>query len=226
MNGEIIRLQDVRKYYDTGPERLEIIRGVSTVIEPGSIIIITGESGSGKSTLLNMIGGLDSPSGGDILVQGKPVHAMEEEELTLYRSETVGFIFQFHYLMKDFTARENVMMPRFIRGDKKSDALDRAAELLEAVGLKERMDHYPSQLSGGERQRVAVARSLVNDPPVILADEPTGNLDEHNSRNVEDILFNLVRSVGKTLLLVTHDAHLKDYGDRSYRLENGSLCEA
>ncbi|MBN2051001.1 MAG: ABC transporter ATP-binding protein [Spirochaetales bacterium] len=221
----IIELQQVKKVYDIGPEHLEIISGVDAQWSDGSIIIITGESGSGKSTLLNMIGALDSVTEGTIHVAGHPLHSMSEDELTDFRSATVGFIFQFHYLMKDFTARENVMVPAFMRGMNKKDALDKAAELLTAVGMENRLDHFPSQLSGGERQRVAVARSLINDPPVVLADEPTGNLDERNSRKVEEILFQLVRSVGKTLVLVTHDNHLKEYGDQSFILEDGRLCE-
>jgi len=222
---DIIQVKELQKSYQTGPERLEILRGITVDIPDGSIVVITGESGCGKSTLLNLIGGLDGPTAGEIMVRGNPVHKMTEDALTAYRSSTVGFIFQFHYLMKDFTARENVMIPAFVGGMKKRNALERAGELLRGVGLDNRMDHYPAQLSGGERQRVAVARALVNDPPVLLADEPTGNLDEHNSRNVEDILFSLVRSVGKTLLLVTHDSHLAGYGDTHYNLENGILCE-
>ncbi len=225
MSMEIIQLSGVEKSYETGPEELKIIRGVNLGITGGSVVVITGESGSGKSTLLNLIGGLDSPTGGEILVDHLPVHEMNEDELTEYRSSRVGFVFQFHYLMKDFTAHENVMIPAFIRGMRKTEALDRAAGLLARVGLEGRVNHYPAQLSGGERQRVAVARSLVNDPAVILADEPTGNLDEQNSRNVEDILFDLVRRVGKTLVLVTHDSHLTGYADSSYVLENGILCE-
>jgi len=222
---DMIRLTGVEKCYETGPEQLDIIRGVNVTIKNGGIVVINGESGSGKSTLLNLIGGLDNPTAGEIIVGGKSVHTMAEDELTEYRSVTVGFIFQFHFLMKDFTARENVMIPAFIKGMRKNQALEKAEELLLAVGLSSRMNHYPAQLSGGERQRVAVARSLINDPPVILADEPTGNLDEKNSRNVEDILFQLVRTVGKTLVLVTHDTHLRGYGDSSYILENGILCE-
>jgi lipoprotein-releasing system ATP-binding protein len=160
---------------------------------------------------------------GIIRVDDVEVSSLEEEKLTVFRNKVVGYIFQFHYLLKDFTALENVMMPAYIGGMKKSQALRCAEDLLKQVGLKERFDHFPSQLSGGERQRVAVARALVNDPALLLADEPTGNLDENNSRNVEDILFTLVKEHGKTLILVTHDNSLASRGSVHKHLEKGVL---
>ena len=164
-------------------------------------------------------------TGGSISVSGFEVSRLAERDLTLFRSSIVGYVFQFHYLLKDFNALENVMLPAYIAGLRKREALDKAEKLLTQVGLDKRLSHYPSELSGGERQRVAVARALVNNPDVILADEPTGNLDEQNSRNVEGLLFEMVQAHGKTLVLVTHDRVLAARGSRTFHLENGVLTE-
>jgi len=168
---------------------------------------------------------MDSLTSGTIVVDGHFVHLLSENDLALFRSKSIGLIFQFHYLLKDFTAVENVMLPAYMTGVKKTEAQNRARELLNEVGLGGRLDHLPSQLSGGERQRVAVVRSLINDPGIILADEPTGNLDDSNSRKVEELLFELVKNHGKTLLLVTHDRTLAEKGDIQLKLENGKLAE-
>ncbi len=222
---EGVSIEGVCKVYRNGPEELPILRDVRLEVAPGSLVVITGESGSGKSTLLNLIGGLDSPSSGTIRVNGYDVHAMREHELTGYRSRVIGFIFQFHYLLRDFTAMENVMLPLYMAGGDRRSAVARAESLLRDVRLADRMHHYPSQLSGGERQRVAVARALVNDPALVLADEPTGNLDEGNSGIVQELLFSLVRTYGKTLLLVTHDASVAGSAERHLHLEHGELYE-
>jgi lipoprotein-releasing system ATP-binding protein len=218
-----LELREVTKVFSNGNERLTVLNNISLTVPEGSITVITGESGSGKSTLLNLVGGLDLPTQGSIYSMGYQVDSMSETELTEYRSKRLGLIFQFHYLLKDFTALENIMLPALIAGKTKRDAREMALELISAVDLLDRKNHYPTQLSGGERQRTAVARSLINDPGLILADEPTGNLDERNSRSVESLLFQLVRSYGKTLALVTHDAAVAASGDLRFHLERGSI---
>lgn len=224
MNNEpLIIVENLSKIYNTESEQLEILKNLSLTVNRGSKVVITGESGSGKSTLLNIIGALDSPSGGSVKVGDFLVSSQNEDKLTHYRSKTLGLIFQFHYLLKDFTAVENVAMSALIAGVPQRKALDHAKALLCDVGLEKRANHFPSQLSGGERQRVAVARSLINDPELILADEPTGNLDPANAQAVGSLLFSLVDRYKKTLLLVTHDMKLAQSGDVVYTIKNGNL---
>ena len=213
------------KSYRTGSEVIEVLREVNLSVEQGTRVVITGESGSGKTTLLSLMGGLDVPTKGRIMVNGLEISALSEEDLTEYRSRTIGFIFQFHFLLKDFTALENVMMPSFLIGVETRCARKKAEQLLGGVGLGDRMNHYPSELSGGERQRVAVARALMNDPYLILADEPTGNLDERNSAVVEGLLFELVDKLRKTLIVVTHDKGVAEKGDQHLELVHGELVE-
>lgn len=220
-----ILIENLYKSYNNGAEELPILIDVSLVIEPNTRIILTGNSGSGKSTLLNLISGMDKLTSGSIIVDDYPVHKLDENALASFRSNSIGLIFQFHYLLKDFTALENVMLPAYMTGMDKTEAIDRARQLLIEVGLNNRLNHMPSQLSGGERQRIAVVRSLINDPGIILADEPTGNLDESNSKKVEELLFELVKNHGKTLLLVTHNTNLSGKGNRQLKLENGKLVE-
>jgi lipoprotein-releasing system ATP-binding protein len=224
MNNEtVVEIKGVDKTFRNGEEKLIILNGLDLSVPREKIVSISGESGSGKSTLLNIIGGLDKPSGGTVRVKGKRIDNLPEENLTDFRKHTVGFIFQFHFLLKDFTALENVLLPGYIAGMPKNKAEARGRFLLEQVFLGERYSHYPAQLSGGERQRVAVARALMNGPEIILADEPTGNLDEANSRNVEEILFSLVAKLNTTLVLVTHDMDLAGRGTDHYRLQNGTV---
>ena len=222
-NGMILEMTAIEKIFRGGGEKLRILNGLDLKISQGRIVSISGESGSGKSTLLNIIGGLDKPSSGSVEVNGRRIDNLAEEQLTDFRKHTIGFIFQFHFLMKDFTALENVLLAGFISGMTKSEAEERGRYLLNQVFLTDRYGHYPSQLSGGERQRVAVARALMNEPKIILADEPTGNLDEANSRNVEEILFSLVTKLNTTLILVTHDLDLAERGTDHYRLQNGRV---
>lgn len=222
---KLVEIDGIDKIFRNGGEKLPILQNLSLSIAEGSIVSISGESGSGKSTLLNIIGGLDKPTGGKVSVAGRRIDNLDEDELTHFRKHTVGFIFQFHFLLKDFTALENVILPGYISGVSKKQAEARGRELLDMVDLSGRISHYPSQLSGGERQRVAVARALMNGPDIILADEPTGNLDENNSRNVEEILFELVSKLNKTLILVTHDLGLAGRGTVHYKLHNGKVSQ-
>ncbi len=226
MNDPIIDIRGLTKQFKTGTEVLTILDSLVFQVDTPRTIAVTGESGSGKSTFLNLLGGLDRPSAGDIRVGGLKIDNLSEEELTDFRKNTVGFIFQFHFLLKDFTAMENVMLPGYMAGMARRDAEERARYLLSLVKLEQRLEHYPGQLSGGEKQRVAVARSLMNDPEIILADEPTGNLDENNSRNVEEILFTLANRFGKTLILATHDLDLAATADLTYHLSRGKLDPA
>lgn len=219
----LIELKNVSKQYHNGQEELTVLKQIHLEVEEGESLVVTGESGSGKSTLLNLIGGLDFPTEGSIISCGSEVSSLSEKEITRYRNQDLGFVFQFHYLLKDFTALENICMPALMAGENRVQVMDRAAELLKKVGLEQRDSHFPGQLSGGERQRVVLARALMNDPALILADEPTGNLDERNSRVVEDILFQLTGELGKTLILVTHDTALAERGGRRLHLTQGSV---
>jgi lipoprotein-releasing system ATP-binding protein len=218
-----MRVQDLVKTYPSGAETLHILQGISFTVDRGSSVAVTGESGSGKSTLLNILGGLDRCDSGSVTVGGAEITGLSESALSAYRSRRVGFIFQFHYLLKDFTALENVMLPAYIGGMKKKEALERARLLLGEVRLEDRQRHFPSQLSGGERQRVAVARSLVNDPDLVLADEPTGNLDAQNSAVVAELLYGAAERRGKTLIVVTHDQNVAERAALRYTLENGAF---
>ena len=221
----MVRAEGIEKSFVSGDESLHILRGVSFEIKTGLSAAISGRSGSGKSTLLNILGGLDRSDGGRAIVGGEEITALPERALSEYRSRKIGFIFQFHYLLKDFTALENVMIPAYIAGVKKKDALERAKSLLADVKLEDRLGHFPSQLSGGERQRVAVARSMVNDPDLILADEPTGNLDPVNSEIASDLLYSGAQKMGKTLIVVTHDKKVAAKASICFVLENGQLLQ-
>jgi lipoprotein-releasing system ATP-binding protein len=222
---EILVVQALQKTYVTGAERLDVLKNVDLVMQAGTTAVITGESGSGKTTLLNLMSGLDTPSSGQIYLNHKEISHLDEDELTLFRRDTIGFIFQFHYLLKDFTALENVLMPAYIAGKTDRQAQERAKKLIQDVGLEKRIQAYPSELSGGEKQRIAVARALMNEPKLIMADEPTGNLDEKNALLVKDILFELVSKYQKTLIIVTHDQTLARKTDRHLLLVHGELTE-
>ena len=222
----IIEIKNLEKTYVSDSERLTILKDLNLTVEEGSRLVIVGESGSGKSTLLNIIGGIDKITAGSVVAGKWEVSKLSEKEIAEYRSSFLGLIFQFHYLLKDFTALDNVFMPAYIAGVPKKIAEEKAAALLNDVGVYDRRDHLPSQLSGGERQRVAVARSLINDPSLILADEPTGNLDPANAQLIGDLLFSMVEKYNKTLILVTHDLKLAAKGGKCLRIVNGRLEKA
>lgn len=225
MSRDIVLISGLTKTFSSASEKLVIFDKLNFSIEEGKKISITGESGSGKSTFLNILGGLESADSGEIIAGSYKVHSLDEKSLTEYRSSFLGLIFQFHYLLKDFTALENVMLPALIAGRSKKEIKEKALSLLEDVKLAERKNHFPSQLSGGERQRVAVARSLINSPSLILADEPTGNLDPANAETVQNLLFSVVDKHKKTLVLVTHDQNIASMTDISYKLYKGNLEE-
>ncbi len=219
----IITIKDLEKTYVSQSETLTILKGLDFTLEEGNSAVIVGESGSGKSTFLNILGGLDIATSGSIIAGSYKVSSLNENELASYRSNFIGFVFQFHYLLKDFTALENVFLPAYIAGSPKKKAIEKAKKLLDDVGLSGRKDHLPSELSGGERQRVAVARSLINNPKLILADEPTGNLDPENAAMIGNLLFSMTEKYKKTLVLVTHDRDLASKGHEIYSIKNGTL---
>ena len=227
-SSNILTIKNLEKIYETDSEKLTVLKGLNLNVEEGAKIAVVGESGSGKSTLLNIIAGIDNASSGSVTAGNSMtgewnVTSLSEAKMAEYRSNFIGLIFQFHYLLKDFTALENVYMPALIAGMSKKEAMERAAGLLDDVGVADRAGHLPSQLSGGERQRVAAARALINDPTLILADEPTGNLDPANAQKIGDLLFSMADKYKKTLILVTHDMNLAAKGDRQLRIVEGRL---
>ena len=223
MNESLIECIGLCKTYSTDAEQLEILKYLDLHVGRGDTIAVTGASGSGKSTLLSILGGLDRMSSGKLRVGSWNLEAIPERKLTEYRARMTGFVFQFHYLLKDLTARENVAMPALMAGKSLKEAMNLASETLCSLGLAGRCDHYPSQLSGGERQRAAIARAIINRPALVLADEPTGNLDRTSADGVREILFGLPASCGATLVLVTHDPVMAESAGTKYLLENGRL---
>jgi putative ABC transport system ATP-binding protein len=220
----MIELRNVSKTYHQGMKEIPALRDVTLVIGNGEFLTIMGPSGSGKSTLLNLVGGLDQPTSGEIYLDKRPLHGVSDDELTLIRRRHVGFIFQFFNLLPILTALENVSLPLLLEGVPFSEAKPRAETLLAQVGLNARMDHRPEQLSGGEMQRVAIARALVSRPAVLLADEPTGNLDSQTSQDIFQLLADLNRR-GQTIVLVTHDSMAAARGSRTITLRDGSIAE-
>jgi lipoprotein-releasing system ATP-binding protein len=218
-----VRARGVEKAYDDGTRRVTVLRGVDLDVEPGEMLAIMGPSGSGKSTLLHLLGALDRPDAGRIEVAGQDLAALRGSALAAFRNRTLGFVFQFHQLLPDFTALENVLMPGRISGGDLAPLQRRATALLEEVGLADRADHFPNQLSGGERQRVALSRALLLEPPLLLADEPTGNLDPKSGDQVFDLLAELQARHRATVVLVTHNPEIARRCGRLLRLEEGSL---
>ncbi len=219
----MIEVRDARKWIENGARRVDILKGISLVIPAGEFVAIVGASGSGKSTLLGLLAGLDSPSAGEIWIDGVPFHDLAESELARVRGRKIGFVFQSYQLVETLTALENVLLPYELNVE--GNGLRKARQLLEEVGLKERMDHYPVQLSGGEQQRVALARAFVAEPPIVMADEPTGNLDSANGKLVLDLLLERNKKAGTTLVLVTHDAEIAGRADRKIVLRDGLVVE-
>ena len=221
-----IELRDVYKSFQVGDEELPVLKGISTAIEPGEFVSIVGPSGNGKSTLLNMITGIDRPTGGEILVDGQAVHEMSENELARWRGRQVGIIFQFFQMLPSLSLQQNVALPmEFLGMGTPKARRKRALDLLETVGLADQAGKLPGMVSGGQQQRAAIARALANDPPLLVADEPTGNLDSKTAEQVFDIFRGLVEEEGKTLLMVTHDAHLADLIPRQINIVNGRIAD-
>lgn len=222
---EVLHCQNLCKTFDSGPLRVEVLKEVNFSIDASSRVAIVGASGSGKSTLVHLLGGLDVPDSGNVRVCGEDMSTLSDAERGRLRNRSLGFIYQFHHLLPEFTALENVAMPLFLRGGSISHATDQAKESLSKVGLSERILHKPTELSGGERQRVAIARALVTKPKVILADEPTGNLDRKNAIQVQKLMLELNQEFGTAVVIVTHDPVIAESMGQRYVLEDGSLSQ-
>lgn len=222
----VLSCRNLGKSYDEGPQSVVVLQDLQLELHPGERVAIVGSSGSGKSTLLNMLGGLDTPSTGSVWLAGEELSALNEKQRGLLRNRALGFVYQFHHLLPEFSALENVCMPLLIGRTPISEARQRATALLERVGLGHRLAHKPAELSGGERQRVAIARALVNQPGLVLLDEPTGNLDQHTAQGIQDLMKELSHSSQTAFLVVTHDMALAQQMDRILRLEGGKLVAA
>lgn len=221
----IIQLKNVHKTFQISNQKVDALRGVDLSMQKGQLVAVTGRSGSGKSTLLHVIGTLDTPSSGAVALNGRDVSNLSDKDASLFRNRTVGFVFQMNNLLPEFSALENVIMPGLIAGLSPNALRDRAKALLTAVDLSHRLDHRPAELSGGEQQRVAIARALLMEPPILLCDEPTGNLDKKNGERVEEILMELSRRTSVTMLLVTHDAELAKRMPSQVVMEDGKIVD-
>ncbi len=225
-NKAVLSCRNLGKSYDEGPQSVVVLSNLQLELHPGERVAIVGSSGSGKSTLLNMLGGLDTPSTGSVWLAGEELSALSEKKRGLLRNRALGFVYQFHHLLPEFTALENVCMPLLIGKVGIPEARERATKLLTRVGLGHRLAHKPAELSGGERQRVAIARALVNNPGLVLLDEPTGNLDHHTAQGIQDLMLELSRDSKTAFLVVTHSQELAQQMDRIWRLEDGKLVAA
>jgi lipoprotein-releasing system ATP-binding protein len=215
----MLRAVNIHKKYG----EVEVLKGVSLEVEEGEIVSVTGSSGAGKSTLLHILGTLDTPTEGQVFLKGRNVFDLSEKKLSAFRNQSVGFVFQFHHLLPEFTALENVCIPAFIAGKNKREAESRAVELLSLLKVNHRLQHKPAQLSGGEQQRVAVARALINRPAIVLADEPSGNLDTENAHSLHRLFFELRDTFHQTFIIVTHNTQLATMADRCIRLKDGQI---
>lgn len=225
MESAILETKDLRKSFVTVNGELQILKGIDLTVRRGEFVSITGASGVGKSTLLHLLGGLDIPTSGAMIVGGERIDNLGEIKLSQYRNQKCGFVFQYHYLLEEFSALENVMMPLLVRGDARNKSAVAALKLLDEVGLSDRADHKPAQLSGGECQRAAVARAMVGAPEILIADEPTGNLDRETAQHLHDLLERLNRWKNMTIIVATHDLSLADRASKRYRLSDGLLEE-
>ncbi len=222
----LLHVEDLTKSYPTGTGgRLEVLRGVTFAVRRGEVVAVVGESGTGKSTLLHLLGALDRPDAGTVRYEGNDIFRLDDEALAAFRNRSVGFVFQFHHLLPEFTALENVAMPALIQGKDFAAARPRALDLLRQLGLEARAEHRPAELSGGEQQRVAVARALMNEPRLVLADEPTGNLDTRTAETLHEEILRLSRTFAQTFVLVTHNPALAALADRVLRIEGGLIEE-
>jgi lipoprotein-releasing system ATP-binding protein len=225
MNETVLTCRNLKKTYYQGKLEVPVLLGVDLDVAAGERVAVVGASGSGKSTLLHLLGGLDSATGGEVLINGQNIQSMSEAQRGTLRNRSLGFIYQFHHLIAEFSAQENVAIPLLIRGVPSDEAGERAAKILEQVGLAHRLAHRPGELSGGERQRAAVARALVTKPVCVLADEPTGNLDRHNAESVIELMLDLNQSLGTSFIVVTHDRGLASKAERICRLVDGVLTD-
>ncbi|PSQ99834.1 MAG: lipoprotein ABC transporter ATP-binding protein [Bacteroidetes bacterium SW_11_64_17] len=224
MDGPLLTVDNLVKRYDTGgDEPLTVLEDLSMTVQKGDIVAVVGESGTGKSTLLHLLGALDRPTAGTVRFEGEDLFAKSDDALAAFRNRAIGFVFQFHHLLPEFTALENVAMPALIQHRSMDDVTPRARELLDLLGLADRADHRPGTLSGGEKQRVAIARALMNEPALVLMDEPTGNLDARTAEPMHREIERLSRDIDQTFVLATHDPSLADIAGRAYRLEFGQL---
>ena len=222
---KIIEAKNLKKVYKTDEGYVEALKGINFSMEKGDMVAVMGPSGSGKSTFLHLIGGIDIPTEGQVFIEGKDIYSMNEDKKAVFRNKTIGFIFQFHYLLPEFTALENVMIPKLLYENNEKKVKEEAIKILEKLNLGDRLNHKPSQLSGGQQQRVAIARALINKPSIIIADEPTGNLDSENSKVVMEILQSLNKENNVSIVIATHDVDIAKYCYHTYYMKDGLLYD-